>query len=67
MTRPATICGKPAYLSFTGRVTASLIREHGDYASARAFLAASGATPPPPAQLVSGRTRGAGDQQGDAL
>lgn len=31
------------------------------------FIAASGATPPPPAQLVSGRTRGAGDQQGDAM
>lgn len=32
-------------------------------AAVNAFLAASGATPPTPAQLVSGRTRGAGDQQ----
>jgi hypothetical protein len=63
--RPATRCGQPAHLAFTGRVTASLIAEHGSYDAARAFLAASGNTPPP-AQPASGLVRGAGSQHGDA-
>lgn len=37
--RPTTRCGQPAHLAFTGRVTASLIAEHGSYAAARAWLA----------------------------
>ena len=53
--RLSTRFGEPAHLHFAGRVTASMIREHGSYQAARAFLsAASGVLPPTPAQHPNG-------------
>jgi hypothetical protein len=59
--RIATRLGRPAHELFAGRITASLIREHGSYEAAKTALEPVASSAPPRAETVpptSPRRRG---------